>query len=105
MRALNSELAMLSWSIGRDILEQQQTGGWGDEIVGRIAEDLRATTGGARGFSRSNVFYMRKFAALWPDPEKVQTLSGQSVGLITRRCWTPLAGSPSCTRGMRGRLQ
>jgi predicted nuclease of restriction endonuclease-like (RecB) superfamily len=76
-RSLNTELVILYWSIGRDILEQQQAGGWGDDIVGRIAEDLRATTGSARGFSRSNVFYMRKFAALWPDLEKVQTLSGQ----------------------------
>jgi hypothetical protein len=55
----------------RDILEQQQAGGWGDGIVGRIAEDLRATTGQPGGFSRSNVFSMRKFAASWPDLEKV----------------------------------
>jgi hypothetical protein len=76
-RTLNTELVMLYWSIGRDILEQQQAGGWGDGIVGRIAEDLRATTGSARGFSRSNVFYMRKFAAVWPELEKVQPLAGQ----------------------------
>jgi hypothetical protein len=31
---------MLYWSIGRDILDQQQAGGWGDDIVGRIAQDL-----------------------------------------------------------------
>jgi predicted nuclease of restriction endonuclease-like (RecB) superfamily len=74
-RALNSELVMLYWSIGRDILEQQQKAGWGDDIVGRIAADLRTATGSARGFSRRNVFYMRRFAAAWPEPEKVQTLS------------------------------
>jgi hypothetical protein len=34
-RALNSELVMLYWSIGRDILAAQQSGGWGDDIVGR----------------------------------------------------------------------
>jgi hypothetical protein len=61
---------MRYWSIGRDILEQQQAGGWGDDIVGRIAEDLRTDTGSTRGFSRRNLFYMRKFATLWPDPEK-----------------------------------
>ncbi|NEE00633.1 DUF1016 domain-containing protein [Phytoactinopolyspora halotolerans] len=38
--------------MGRDILEQQQEHGWGDDVVGRISQDLRATTGGARGFSR-----------------------------------------------------
>ena len=68
---------MLYWSIGRDIVAQQEAGGWGDDVVGQIAEDLRVATGAARGFSRRNLFYMRRFAALWPDAEKVQTLSAQ----------------------------
>ena len=76
-RALNTELVMLYWSIGRDILAQQQAAGWGDDIVGRIAEDLRVETGSARGFSRRNLFYMRRFATVWPEAEKVQTLSAQ----------------------------
>lgn len=76
-RALNTELVMLYWSIGRDILAQQQAAGWGDDIVGRIAADLRVETGSARGFSRRNLFYMRRFAAVWPEAEKVQTLSAQ----------------------------
>lgn len=76
-RSLNAELVMLYWSIGRDILEQQRASGWGDDVVGRIAEDLRATTGSARGFSRRNVFYMRRFAVAWPELEKVQPLAAQ----------------------------
>ena len=68
---------MLYWSIGRHILAQQQAAGWGDDIVGRIAEDLRVETGSARGFSRRNLFYMRRLATVWPDAEKVQTLSAQ----------------------------
>ena len=69
--ALNTELVMLYWSIGHDILAEQQAGGWGEDIVGRIAEDLCVATGSARGFTRRNLFYMRRFAALWPEAEKV----------------------------------
>jgi len=76
-RAVNTELVMLYWSIGRDVLDQQRVGGWGDDVVGRIAQDLSADTGSARGFSRRNLFYMRRFAALWPEPEKVQPLAAQ----------------------------
>lgn len=76
-RAVNTELVMLYWSIGREILEQQQASGWGDDVVGRLAQDLVADTGSPRGFSRRNLFYMRRFAALWPEREKVQTLSAQ----------------------------
>jgi predicted nuclease of restriction endonuclease-like (RecB) superfamily len=68
---------MLYWSIGRDILDQQQAGGWADDVVGRIAQDLSADTGSARGFSRRNLFYMRRFATIWPAQEKVPSVMAQ----------------------------
>jgi len=84
-RTLNSELVMLYWSIGREILtQQQQAGGWGDDVVGRIAQDLSADTGSARGFSRRNLFYMRRFAALWPDLERVPSVMAQ-IGWTAHR--------------------
>jgi predicted nuclease of restriction endonuclease-like (RecB) superfamily len=70
-RAVNRELVMLYWSIGREIVEQQQVSGWGDDVVGRISADLAGDLGGARGFSRRNLFYMRRLATLWTEPEKV----------------------------------
>jgi predicted nuclease of restriction endonuclease-like (RecB) superfamily len=76
-RALSTELVTLYWSIGREIIERQQAYGWGEDVVGQIAQDLTAHTGRARGFSRRNLFYMRRFAALWPELEKVQTPSAQ----------------------------
>ncbi len=76
-RAVNSELVALYWSIGCDILQQQRRAGWGDDVVGRIARDLALETGAVRGFSRRNLFYMRRFAALWPDPKTLQTSSAQ----------------------------
>jgi predicted nuclease of restriction endonuclease-like (RecB) superfamily len=83
-RTVNTELVMLYWSIGRDILEQQQASGWGDDIVGRIAQDLAADTGSARGFSRRNLFYIRRFAALWPEREKVPSVMAQ-IGWTAHR--------------------
>jgi hypothetical protein len=78
-RTLNRELVMLYWSLGRDILVAQEAGGWGDDIVGWIAEDLRADTGSARGFSRRNLFYMRRFAALWPG-SRDSAATGCTIG-------------------------
>jgi hypothetical protein len=76
-RTFNVELVTLYWSIGRDILAQPRASLWGDGVVARIAEDLPATTGSARGSSRRNLFYMRRFAALWPDIEKVPSVMAQ----------------------------
>jgi hypothetical protein len=93
-RVLNTELVMLYWSIGRDILAQQQEKNWGDGVIGQIAEDLRLSTGSKRGFSRRNLFYMRRFARLWPDPEKVQPLAAQ-IGFS----WTDSPTNQTCICG------
>lgn len=76
-RAVSAELVMLYWSIGRVILVEQERHSWGDDVVGLLAQDLRARGELGRGFSRRNLFYMRRFAAVWPDEQIVQTLSAQ----------------------------
>lgn len=76
-RAVNTELVLLYWSIGCAILTEQQRHSWGDDVVGLLAQDLRALGDLGRGFSRRNLFYMRQFAALWGDEQIVQTLSAQ----------------------------
>ncbi|WP_432489330.1 PDDEXK nuclease domain-containing protein [Kineococcus sp. SYSU DK018] len=68
VRAANTELLSLYWSIGRDILTRQQQDGWGAKVVDRLAADLREAFPDQRGFSRRNLQYMRAFAAAWPEP-------------------------------------
>ena len=40
--AVNRELVLLYWQIGRDILARQQREGWGTKIISRLAADLHA---------------------------------------------------------------
>jgi len=75
--AVNRELVLLYWQIGRDILERQEREGWGTKVVDRIARDLRVAFPGIKGFSARNLKYMRSFAAAWPDVEFVQQLAAQ----------------------------
>jgi predicted nuclease of restriction endonuclease-like (RecB) superfamily len=58
VRAVNRELVMLYWDIGRGIVEKQQVAGWGDGVVERFAADLRAEFPDMRGFSNPNVWRM-----------------------------------------------
>lgn len=74
--AVNRELVLLSWQIGRDILERQQREGWGAKVIERLAHDLRSAFPDMKGFSRANLMYMRAFAEAWPENEIVQ----QAVG-------------------------
>ncbi|MCC6337774.1 MAG: hypothetical protein IT380_27745 [Myxococcales bacterium] len=75
--AVNRELLALYWRLGRDILERQAAGAWGDGILDRVSRDLRASFPGMRGFSRSNLKYMRAFAEAWPAADFGQQPVGQ----------------------------
>lgn len=77
LKAVNRELIGLYLDIGRVIAEKQEQYKWGENVVEQLARDLQVELPGVRGFSRSNVFYMRKFYLTYRDNQKVQTLSGQ----------------------------
>ena len=59
-RAINRELVLLYWDIGCGIVEKQQTAGWGEAVVERLAADLRAAFPDMRGFSADNLWRMRQ---------------------------------------------
>ena len=75
--AVNRELVLLYWHIGRDILARQAEQGWGAKVIERLAHDLRAAFPEMKGFSRANLMYMRAFAQAWPDAAIVQQAVGQ----------------------------
>jgi len=68
-RAINCELVLLYWDIGRSIVEKQQAAGWGDAVVERLASDLRAEFPGMRGFSADNLWRMRQFFSEYSSAE------------------------------------
>lgn len=72
--AVNSAMVQTYWDVGRRIVEYEQDGHekaeYGAEVLTRLSNDLTAAYG--KGFSKSNVFYMRKLYLMFP---KVQTVS------------------------------
>ncbi|TPQ24962.1 YhcG family protein [Methylomonas koyamae] len=96
--AVNRELVLLYWQIGRDILARQAQQGWGAKVIERLAQDLRAAFPDMKGFSPRNLKYMRAFAEAWPDAEFVQAVLAQlpwyhQLALLDKlpdaeaRCW------------------
>lgn len=87
--AVNRELVVLYWQIGRDILARQAEQGWGAKVITRLAHDLRTAFPEMKGFSRANLMYMRAFAEAWPDAGIVQQAVGHlpwghNLVLLTR---------------------
>jgi len=91
--AVNRELVLLYWGIGRDILARQKEHGWGARIIDRLAEDLRREFPKITGFSPRNLKYMRALAEAWHDQAIVQQLvaqlpsSGSSSANPKTRSW------------------
>jgi predicted nuclease of restriction endonuclease-like (RecB) superfamily len=74
--AVNSELVMLYWSVGKRVREEvlgEERAAYGQQVVSRLAERLTRRYG--RGWSRRNIERMLHFAEWLPTAEKCATLS------------------------------
>ena len=81
VRSVDTLQVLTSFEIGRRIVKHEQRGAkraeYGKQVLRELAERLTAEFG--RGFSRSNLEYMRKFFLTYRDrlPEKSQMPSGK----------------------------
>ncbi len=75
--AVNKELVLLYWDIGRQILQRQQQEGWGAKVIDRLARDLNREFPEMKGLSSRNLKYMRAFAEAYPDKQFVQQVVAQ----------------------------
>ncbi len=85
--AVNTELLGLYWQIGRDLSERRRE--WGSGVIAKVSSDLRASFPDMKGFSPTNLRYMRLFAEAWPEgPNHQQPVDdlpwGHNVVLLTR---------------------
>ncbi len=74
VRAVNKELIMLYWDIGRSIVERQKKYKWGESIIEQLARDLKKALPGSLGFSERNLWNMRRFYEEYKDTLILQQL-------------------------------
>jgi len=75
--AVNQELVLLYWRIGKEILTRQRDEGWGTKVIDQLAKDLHRSFPNMQGFSPRNLKYMRALAEAWPKKSIVQQLAAQ----------------------------
>lgn len=67
--AVNNAIVQSYWEIGQYIVEYEQKGHakaeYGSDVLNRLSRDMTDRFG--KGFSRSNVFYMRKIYSIYPQ--------------------------------------
>ncbi|MCC6539788.1 MAG: DUF1016 family protein [Bryobacterales bacterium] len=75
--AVNQELVLLYWNIGREILARQDEEGWGRGIIPRLAKDLKSQFPEMQGLSPRNLGYMKAFAEAWPEEPILQQVAAK----------------------------
>lgn len=77
---VNSEQLLFNWQLGRDLVTLKAEETWGSGIVEQISLDLQAEFPDVKGFSTSNLWYMKKWYQFYSsdlDEIKLQQLVGE----------------------------
>lgn len=75
--AVNQELVLLYYEIGKQILEKQKQEGWGTLVIDKLAQDLKNAFPHLKGFSPRNLRYTRTLANDYPESLFRQSVTAQ----------------------------
>ncbi len=79
---VNSEQLLFNWQLGRDLVVRKAEEKWGTGIVNQVSLDLQAEFPSTKGFSSSNLWYMKKWYQFYAgsvENSKLQQLVGEIV--------------------------
>ena len=83
---VNQEMLAFYWSLGRDIVEMHVEDRWGESVVRNLSADLKKLNPEAHCFSKSNIYYMKKFYLYCVEIEQfVQQPIGQEDKQIVQQ--------------------
>ncbi len=73
---VNSEQLLFNWQLGRDIVKRKIEEKWGNGIVEQLSLDLQSEFPSVKGFSVSNLWYMKRWYSFYSQcgNEKLQQL-------------------------------
>ena len=79
---VNKELLVLYWHLGQQILKKQEVSSWGDSLINQLSSDLCLAFPEMKGFSRSNLFYIKKWVLFYSEkvPQAVGQLENPALG-------------------------
>ena len=66
--SVNSQMIILYWDLGRQIIEKQEAVKWGSGFIEQLSMDLRKEFPDITGFSKDNLLMMKRFYMFYqPD--------------------------------------
>lgn len=83
---VNVELLTLYWELGADLVAKQANAKWGDGLIAQLSLDLSAEFPEMKGFSRSNLMYIKKWYLFYAQPSAIVQ---QAIGQLAERKANP----------------
>ena len=83
---VNSEQLLFNWQLGRDLVIRRAEEKWGKGVVEQVSLDMQAAFLETKGFSTSNLWYMKKWYQFYTEnsetsvSEKLQRIVGEING-------------------------
>lgn len=77
---VNAEQLIFNWQLGRDLVTRKAEEQWGSGVVEQLSMDLQAAFPESKGFSTSNLWYMKQWYEFYSSEiaqQKLQRLVGE----------------------------
>ena len=75
---VNAEQLLFNWELGRDLVQKKAEERWGAGVVEQVSLDLQAAFPESKGFSTTNLYYMKQWYLFYcKEPEKLYQLGGE----------------------------
>lgn len=68
---VNTELLLLYWDIGKDIVQRDVESKWGSKIYSTLSAELKDAFPGIKGFSVTNLKYMKRFYQFYSVEQEI----------------------------------
>ncbi len=83
---VNSEQLLFNFQLGRDIVEMKVEERWGIGVIEQLVRDLKSEFNNANGFSKSNIYYCKKFYLLYSHQvgNSPQVIDNQIVSITSQ---------------------
>ena len=76
-----AEQLLFNWQLGRDLVQKKAEERWGSGVVEQVSLDLQAAFPESKGFSTTNLYYMKQWYLFYcSKPEKLHQLGGKLQG-------------------------
>ena len=71
---VNQELLRLYWEIAQMIVAKQKEASWGTNLIEQVSQDLKREFPDMKGFSATNIKYMRNWYLFWSHENRPQVV-------------------------------